>query len=42
MPTSRKRSAVVAKAFAASSVVWRFVRAGLKLSGALKQRRRVR
>jgi len=29
----------VAKAFTASSVICRFVRAGLKLSGALKQRR---
>ncbi|MEO8124093.1 MAG: hypothetical protein ABI633_08595, partial [Burkholderiales bacterium] len=38
-PSARKRSAVVAKAFAASSVIWRFVRRGLKLSGASKQRR---
>ncbi len=39
MPASRNRAAVVAKAFAACSVIWRFVRAGLKLSGFVKQRR---
>ena len=39
MPASRSRSAVVAKALAASSVICRLVRAGLKLSGASKQRR---
>ena len=38
-PAARNRSAVVAKAFAASSVICRLVRRGLKLSGALKQRR---
>jgi len=39
MPASRSRSAVVAKALAASSVICRLVRAGRKLSGAVKQRR---
>ena len=39
MPAARSNSAVVAKACAASSVIWRLVHRGLKLSGASKQRR---